>query len=36
MIADLQREEKLLDRVESGKKDDASAAARQMSLPFSE
>jgi uncharacterized protein (DUF433 family) len=35
MIADLEREEQLLDRVESGKKGDA-PAARQMDLPFSE
>jgi len=36
MIADMQREEQLLDRIESGKKDDGSPAARQMDLPFSE
>lgn len=36
MIADLQREEQLLDRAEASKKDDGSPAARQMDLPFSE
>ena len=36
MVADIQREEQLLDRIESSKKDDAAPAARQMDLPFSE
>jgi uncharacterized protein (DUF433 family) len=36
MLADIQREEQLLDRVEATKKQDASPAARQMDLPFSE
>jgi uncharacterized protein (DUF433 family) len=36
MVADIQREEQLLDRVESGKKADDSSPARQMDLPFSE
>jgi uncharacterized protein (DUF433 family) len=35
MVADLQREEQLLDRVESVKKGDA-APAHQMNLPFAE
>jgi uncharacterized protein (DUF433 family) len=35
MIADLQREEQLLDKVESGKKGDT-PSAHQMNLPFSE
>jgi uncharacterized protein (DUF433 family) len=36
IVADIQREEKLLDRVETSKKDLETAAARQMDLPFSE
>jgi uncharacterized protein (DUF433 family) len=36
MLADIQREEQLLDRVEAGKKAAASPAAEQMDLPFSE
>jgi uncharacterized protein (DUF433 family) len=37
IVADIQREEKMLDRVESTKKDAVeTAAARQMDLPFSE
>jgi uncharacterized protein (DUF433 family) len=34
--ADIQREEQLLDRVESVKKTEDAPAARQMTLPFSE
>jgi uncharacterized protein (DUF433 family) len=36
MLADIQREEQLLDRVESTKKAEGAPAARQMDLPFSE
>ena len=36
MLADIRREEQLLDRVESGKQGDAAVPGRQMDLPFSE
>jgi len=36
VLADIQREEQLLDRVESNNKAEPAAAARQMTLPFSE
>jgi uncharacterized protein (DUF433 family) len=36
MLADMQREEQLLGRVEAGKNDGTTAPARQMNLPFSE
>ena len=34
MLADIQREEQLLDRVEAGKKAEPSSPASQMNLPF--
>ena len=36
MVADIQREEQLLDRVEQGRKAESSSTARQMDLPFEE
>lgn len=36
MLADIQREEQLLDRVQASKKDEPAAAASQMALPFSD
>jgi hypothetical protein len=36
MLADIQREEQLLDRVEAGRKAESPSAARQMDLPFEE
>ena len=36
IVADIQREEQLLDRLESTKKEQPAGATRQMTLPFSE
>jgi uncharacterized protein (DUF433 family) len=36
IVADIQREEQLLDRVEAGKKNEPTPVPRQMDLPFSD
>src|SRR5688572_2249549 len=36
IVADIQREEQMLDRLEATKKDEPAGATRQMTLPFSE